>query len=110
MKKFISVIAIFLALISGGTMAHGEHGVISDQQAISIAATSVKQMTFKEFGFEVGKLDASWKNLSPEQFSVTSFEESFYVVSASNTNATHQIFFKIASNGQVLDVKATNDF
>ena len=97
-------------LISGNALAHGDHGVISGQKAISIAAKSVKQMTFKDFGFEVGKLDESWKDLSPEEFSVVSVEEEFYVVSASSSDAAKQAFFKIANNGQVLDVKAKNDY
>jgi hypothetical protein len=48
--------------------------------------------------------------LSPEKFSVVSVEEEFYVVSASNSDAAKQVFFKIANNGQVLDVKAKNDY
>ena len=110
MKKTLSAVVLCCTLISGSALAHGDHGVISGQKAISIAAKSVKQMTFKDFGFEVGKLDESWKDLSPEKFSVVSVEEEFYVVSASNSDAAKQVFFKIANNGQVLDVKAKNDY
>ncbi|MBL4742008.1 MAG: hypothetical protein COB75_03700 [Idiomarina sp.] len=110
MKKTLSAAALCFALISGSAVAHGDHGVISGQKAISIAAKSVKQMTFKNFDFEVGKLDDSWKDLSLENFSVVSVEEEFYVVSASNSDTAKQIFFKIANNGQVLDVKTKNGF
>ena len=110
MKKTLSAAVLLCALISGNALAHGYHGVISGQQATRIAAKSVKQMTFKDFGFEVGKLDESWKDLTPEKFSVVSVEEEFYVVSASNSDAAKQVFFKIANNGQVLGVKAKNDF
>jgi len=110
MKKLLSTLLFCAVFVSGGVLAHADHGIISGQQAISIAAKSVKQMTFKDFGFEVGKLDDSWKDLSPEKFSVVSVEEEYYVVSASNSDAAKQVFFKIANNGQVLDVKAKNDF
>ncbi|APE06164.1 MAG: hypothetical protein CL600_06055 [Alteromonas sp.] len=110
MKKALTAAVLCCTLISGSTLAHGEHGVISGQNAISITAKYVKQMTFKDFGFEVGKLDESWKGLPSEKFSIVSVEEEFYVVSASNSEAAKQIFFKIANNGQLLDVNATNDF
>lgn len=110
MKKYLTATALCCVLISGGTLAHSDHGVISGQMAISIAAKSVKQMTFKDFGFEVGKLDDSWQDLSLEKFSVVSVEEEFYVVSAANSDAAKQVFFKIANNGQVLDVKTSNSF
>lgn len=41
-------------------------------------------MVFKDFGFEVGKLDELWKDLLFERFSVVSVEEEFYVVSVFN--------------------------
>lgn len=110
MKKTLSAAFICCAVISGNAQAHGDHGVISGQNAISIAAKSVKQMAFKDFGFKVGKLDNSWKNLSPDKFNVVSVKEEFYVVEALNADATSQLYFKIANNGQVLDVAATNEF
>lgn len=110
MKKVFSATVLCCALISGSALAHGDHGVISGQKAIRVVAKSVKQMTFKDFGYEVGKLDDTWKDLSSDKFSVVSVEEEFYVVSASNIDSTKQVFFKIANNGQVMDVKATNDF
>lgn len=110
MKKFISVAALCSALVSGNALAHADHGMISGQKAISIAVKSVQQMTFKDFGFEVGKLDESWKEVKSEQFSVLRVEENFYVVSASTNKNDKQLFFKIANNGQVLDVKSTQDF
>lgn len=110
MKNVLLAVLFCGALMSSGAIAHGDHGVISGQTAIGIAAKSVKQMTFKDFGFEVGKLDESWKTLSTDKFSVVAVEDGFYVVSASNTAAKELVFFKIANNGQLLDVKASNDF
>jgi len=110
MKKLVSAAALCCILISGGAMAHADHGIISSQQAVAIAVKSVQQMTFKDFGFAVGKLDTSWKALEAKQFSVVSIEEGFYIVSAVNSSKAEQIFIKIANNGQVLDVKPVNDF
>jgi len=67
-------------------------------------------MTFKEFGFEVGKLDVSWKLLTSSDISVVSVEDSFYVVRANNTEKEGAIYFQIANNGQVMDVTHKNDF
>ena len=108
MKKLVSAAALCCILISGGAMAHADHGIISSQQAVAIAVKSVQQMTFKDFGFEVGKLGDSWKEVAAEQFSVVSIEEGYYVVSAKNADKT--LFFKISNGGRVLDVKATNAF
>ena len=51
MKETLSAVVLCCAIISGSALAHGDHGVISGQKAISIAAKSVKQMAFKDFGF-----------------------------------------------------------
>ncbi|OZB37453.1 MAG: hypothetical protein B7X50_12455 [Alishewanella sp. 34-51-39] len=129
MKKLVSAAALCCILISGGTLAHADHGTISSQQAVAIAVKSVQQMTFKDsqqavaiavksvqqmtfkdFGFAVGKLNASWKEPEAKQFSVVSIEEGFYIVSAVNSSKAEQVFFKIANNGQILDVKPVNDF
>ena len=41
MKKTLSAVVLCCTLISGRALAHGDHGVISGQKAISIAAKSV---------------------------------------------------------------------
>jgi hypothetical protein len=111
MKKCLATITLLCSVfVSGHVLAHGDHGIISDQSAISIATKSVKQLTFKDFGFEVGKLDYSWNDISVEHVSVISVENDFYVVSAANKTTLKKIFFKIANNGQVLDVKHQEDF
>ncbi len=67
-------------------------------------------MTFKDAGFEVGKLDESWKNIDKSQLSIASVEDNFYVVSASNASNEDKLYFQIAKNGQVISVKDKNDF
>ena len=110
MNKLISIVALCGALLTGNVQAHGNHGVISGQKAVSIAATHIQKMTFKDAGFEVGKLDESWKNIDKSQLSIASVEDNFYVVSASNPSNENKLYFQIAKNGQVVAVKNKNDF
>lgn len=110
MKKRLKVLTLCAVLNMGNAYAHGDHdepAVISPEGAISIANKSVQQLTFKELGFAVGKLDASWKTLTAQDLSVVSIEDSFYVVSAKNSEST--LYFKVAFDGQVMDVTHTNE-
>ncbi|MBV2130310.1 MULTISPECIES: DUF6488 family protein [Chromatiaceae] len=108
MKKLLSALILCSVLLSVNVKAHSDHDEISGQQAVSVALKSVKQMTFKDMGFEAGKLDESWKAVSAEQFSVVSIEDGYYVVSGKNGDKT--LFFKISNSGRMLDVKTSNAF
>jgi hypothetical protein len=110
MKKLLSILALCSAIFCSNVTAHSAHGDISGQAAINIVSKSLPQMTFKEFGFEVGKLDASWKLLTSSDMSVVSVKDSFYVVSANNTETGGSIYFQIANNGQVMAVNHKNNF
>ena len=50
MNKLISIVLVCITLMSTGVLAHSDHahGYINDQQAISIAAKSIKKLTFKD--------------------------------------------------------------
>ena len=108
----ILVCAVILAALigQGNALAHGGHGVISGKTAIRVAGKSVKQLTFKDFGFEVGKLDASWTELTESNFSVVEVLNDSYIISAKNVASKKTIFFQIANNGQLLKVKDSNEF
>ena len=111
MNKLLTIIALCGALLTGNVKAHADHGVISGQKAISISATLIKKMTFKDAGYEVGKLDESWKNIDKSQLSIASVEDNFYIVSAFNpTSSKNKLYFQIAKNGQVLAAKYHNNF
>ncbi|WJG09216.1 DUF6488 family protein [Aliiglaciecola sp. LCG003] len=56
MKKLLSVLAFCSVMICSNAIAHSDHGIISGQAAVNIVNKSIPKMTFKEFGFEVGKL------------------------------------------------------
>lgn len=110
MKKILSILALVIVFASGSVFAHGSHGKISGQDAKSIAYKSVKQMTFKDLGFEPGKLNESWKKITDADISVVEVGTGYFVVSAKNTSEEATIYFKIATNGQVLAASETNIF
>ena len=116
MNKLISIILVCSTLISTGTLAHSghdhgsEHEQVSEQQAISIAVKSIKKLTFKDYGFEVGKLNDSWKGISSQVLSVINEHDDYYLIKALNNNDGGEVYFKIDKSGQLLDVKPKNDF
>ncbi|MFT4995498.1 MAG: putative cupredoxin-like copper-binding protein [Paraglaciecola sp.] len=110
MKTLACAMILSIFLGQGSALAHSDHGVISGQTALSIASKSVKKLAFKDFGFEVGKLDASWKELKDSHFSVIEVLEGSYIVSAKNSASAKAIYFRIGKNGQVLSVKNKNEF
>jgi hypothetical protein len=71
MNKILSIIALCAALLSVNVYAHDDHGVISGQKALSIAAKSINKMTFKDVGFAVVKLDDTWMSPDKSQFAIT---------------------------------------
>lgn len=106
----VMLLTVWLFGLQSVAMAHSNHDVISGQKALSVANRSVKQLTFKDFGFEVGKLDASWKELKIEDFSVAEVLHEGYIVKATNNANSDTIFFHIGANGQVLNVKNSHAF
>lgn len=108
MKVIIRILLLVTCIGQGVAIAHVDHDVISNETALNIASKSVKQLTFKDFGYAVGKLDASWKSLNESNFSVIEVLEETYIVSATNMPKNEVIYFEIAKNGQVLGVKGTH--
>lgn len=108
MNKLILIALVCITIMSTGVLAHSGHGHINDQQAISIAAKSIKKLAFKDYGFEIGKLNDSWKSISSDAFTIANEGADYYIIQASNDS--EQVYFKITKNGQLLDVKSKNDF
>ena len=110
MKMIIrTVISTALIIASSVAFAHKNHGVISSETALNIANKAVKQLTFRDLGFEVGKLDASWNLLTDTNFSVIRALDKTFIISATNTTSKNVIYFEIANNGEVLGVKESNE-
>ena len=109
--KILVYAALLGALIGQGkVLAHSDHGVIDGQTALRIASKSTKQLAFKDFGFEVGKLDASWMELNKDNYTVVEVLENSYIISAENLAKEKTIFFQIANSGQLIKVKNSNEF
>jgi hypothetical protein len=109
MKKMIRTAistALLIACMGPGlAVAHEGHGVIDSETALNIANKSVKQLTFKDLGYEIGKLDASWTSLTDSNFRVVQELDNTFIVSATNTTNNDVIYFEIAQNGKVLSIK-----
>lgn len=109
MKFFIRTLFV-LALITPASlvMAHSDHGAINADAAIQIAQKVVQQMTFKDFGYQAGKLDASWKAVTPADIAVEDVDDGFYLVRVSQSEAAKSLVMKIVFNGQVVEVTDTS--
>jgi hypothetical protein len=120
-RTVITKALLIASVVSSVAFAHQSHDTISSETALNIANKSLKQLTFKDLGFEVGKLDASWKLLSDSNLRVIQTLDKTFIISATNaTNATNAtkatdtpsknvIYFEIAKNGKVLGVKESKD-
>ena len=107
MKAIIRTLLFIVCIGQSAAFAHEGHNEINSETALSIASQSVQQLTFKDFGYEVGKLDASWKSATDANFNVIEVLEKTFIVSATNSSNNEVIYFEIAKYGKVLGVKGT---
>lgn len=98
-----TLLLITLITSSGLVMAHSDHGMISDDTALQIAHKAVQQMTFKDFGYPVGKLDASWKSVKPDDIEVVEVGDGFYVLRITQSEMEQSLSMTIAFTGQVME-------
>lgn len=110
MKNLIVMLFVGLMLNTGTALAHGDHGKISAKQAIQVANKVTQKLTFKDLGFNVGKLDESWKALSTEDFKLFAAQANRYIVSAFNKAENKTIYFLMTMNGEVLKVNSEARF
>ena len=110
MKSLITALFMALTLNTGVAFAHGDHGKISAKQALEVAAKATQQLTFKDFGFKVGKLNESWKTLTAEDFKLLGVEANRYVISADNKTENKKIYFLMTMTGEVLKVNTEGKF
>ena len=105
MKILIYTILLITLIKQGAVYAHQGHNEISSKDAIYIASKSVKQLTFKDLGYDVGKLESSWKSLNDSNFNVLKVLETTFIISATNSSNGQVIYFEIAKNGKVMGIK-----
>jgi hypothetical protein len=110
MKKLIVTLFIALLFNTGSAFAHGEHGKISVKEAIQVAIKATQKLTFKDFGFEVGKLTESWKTLTKDDFKLYAAQANRYIVRASNKANSKTIYFLMSMSGEVLKVNQEAKF
>ena len=110
MKNLMVILFIALMLNTGTALAHGDHGKINAKQAIQVAIKATQKLTFKDFGFNVGKLDESWKSLTTEDFKLYAAQANRYIVSASNKADNKTIYFLMTMSGEVLKVNQEAKF
>ncbi len=110
MKLFLRTL-LLLTLITPASriMAHSDHGKIDEQTAIQIAGKTVQQMTFKEMGYGVGKLDASWKAVQENDIELAGVEGDYYLLLVTHSGSKKALSLKIAFSGQVLDATFLTD-
>ena len=107
MNVIIRALFLIACIGQSAAFAHGGHNEISSETALNIASKSVQQFTFKDFGYQVGKLDASWKSAKDANFNVVEATENAFIVSSTNSSSNKTIYFEIAKNGKILSVKGT---
>jgi hypothetical protein len=105
MKTILRTLALVVFFGQSAAFAHEEHNDITRETAINIAIKTVQQLTFKDFGYEVGKLDKSWKSLSKKDVNISNLLDTAFIVSATNPTTQKVIYFEIAKNGKVRGVK-----
>jgi hypothetical protein len=108
-RTVVSTALIIASIASTVAFAHQNHDAISRETALNIANKAVKQLTFRDLGFEVGKHDSSWNLLTDTNFSVIRALDETFIISATNTTSKNVIYFEIAKNGKVLGVKDNNE-
>ncbi len=104
MKQLISILAA-LVIITGSSQvsAHGGgHGIISDQEAVLVAATTVKKMTFKDFGFDVGKLGEQWKSISHENVTLIDIIGGNFLLEVKHPETSETIYLQVTKSGQAV--------
>tara|TARA_R110000850_G_scaffold145408_5_gene267508 strand:- start:2312 stop:2650 length:339 start_codon:yes stop_codon:yes gene_type:complete len=105
MKQFLrKLLLVTLIAPASLVLAHSNHGKINNETAVQIAHKTVQQMTFKDAGYSVGKLNESWKSVKPDNIKVVEVGDGFYVLRITQNETKQSLSMKIASTGQVLEV------
>lgn len=107
MKKMMTALLLtILSFNSQWLAAHGEgHGAVNASQAQAIALSITKKLSFKDLGFSVGKLDASWRKVSSENTSVLPSDSDKHIIQVNNPENDKRIIVSVTPTGGVLTVK-----
>jgi len=103
MKNIFIFCLLSLALCQGA-IAHSEHSMISEGAALSIAKRAVSKLSFKDLGYNVGKLSKQWSLLKDTDFTLLDSKGNYFLVSATQTDIGKIIYLKITTSGQLISV------
>jgi hypothetical protein len=109
MKAVLVAIALIASIALHTVNAHSTHAV-DESTAIAIVHEAVPKLTTEDLGFEVGRLDANWNSMAESDVSMVETDGDFYIMRAINPGSKETIFFLIGINGQILEVKDSNNF
>ena len=110
MKTIVLIVALLTSIaVHNNSSAHSTH-CVDESTAIQIVLAAIPQLTTRDFGFQVGQLDASWNPMDESNIAMVETDGDFFIMSARNAQSTTTIYFLIGINGQVLEVKDSNDF
>lgn len=73
-----------------------------------LAPQAAKQLTQKDFGMKVGKLDASWGQMKRTDFAIVKESDHNFVIKANNTKLPQILFFTVSKGGEVEQVSETS--
>lgn len=109
LKNILFTISIIV--VSQLANAHGGgHGPVSDHQAIALVSRTVNQFIDYDPGLGFGKLDRSWKSITPENKKLHKKGEGYYIVSITNDNQSKTLYVLLSINGEIYDANFTGSF
>jgi len=92
------------------SMDHSRNSHMNEKKVISITIKTIHKMTFKDLGYEAGKLPSSWESINNADVNIVNFHEGSYVVSATNSQVKQTLYFRIDDDGDVIAVSENNGF
>lgn len=89
---------------------HSHAPPIDDEGALTVASTTIKQLTTKDVGLGFGKLDDSWDAIAQDAKRIHTKEKRYYIVSAHHQQEGRTLFILMSSRGEVYDANFTGEF
>ncbi|MGI2146889.1 MULTISPECIES: DUF6488 family protein [Alteromonadales] len=92
------------------SMDHSRNSHMNEKKVISITIKTINKMTFKDLGYEAGKLPSSWETINNADVNIVNVHEGSYVVSATNSQVKQTLYFRIDDDGDVVAVSENKGF
>ena len=92
------------------SMDHSRNSHMNEKKVISITIKTINKMTFKDLGYEAGKLPSSWEIINKADVNIVNVHEGSYVVIATNLQVKQTLYFRIDDDGDVVAVSENKGF